>query len=83
VYCQVSAQSFVYSFEECEVTWNQSGRTFRSAAAQNQPFRQDIALFANKPQDRILFGLCTMTVERRKECMQVKEERTGENVREM
>lgn len=30
-----------------------------------------------------LFGLCTMTVERRKHCMQAKGERTGEDVREM
>jgi len=55
----------------------------RSAAAENQAFRQDIALFANKPQVRILFGLCTMTVERRKDCMQAKEKGAGEDVREM
>jgi len=55
----------------------------RSAAAENQPFRQDIALFADKPQDMTLFGLCTTTVERRKDCVQAKEERTGDDVREM
>jgi hypothetical protein len=55
----------------------------RSAAVENQPFRQDIVLFANKPQDRTLFGLCTMTVERRTDCMQAREEKTGDDVREM
>jgi hypothetical protein len=55
----------------------------RSAAAENQPFGQDVVLFANKPQDRILFALCTMTEERRKDCMQAREERTGDSVREM
>jgi hypothetical protein len=55
----------------------------RSAAAENRPFRQDIALFANKPEDLTLFGLCTMTVARRKDCMQAKEERTRDDVREM